>query len=48
MVRFQPVELFPFPNFVPLSGQLDELLEVPMGAIVARKMIPDRVMEAHV
>jgi hypothetical protein len=25
-------------------GQLDELVVVPVGVIVARKMIPDRVM----
>ncbi len=41
---FSPVDLFPIPDFVPVLGQLDELILVPVGVIVARKMIPDRVM----
>lgn len=39
---FSPVDLFPIPDFVPVLGQLDELVVVPLG--IARKMIPDQVM----
>lgn len=39
-----PVDPFPIPDSVPILGRLDELVVVPAGVIVARKMIPDRVV----
>src|SRR5919199_4660617 len=36
---FSPID--PIPDFIPVVGLLDELVVVPVGVILARKMIPD-------
>src|SRR3982750_1950580 len=41
---FSPIDPFPIPDFIPVLGQLDELVVVPVGVVIARKMIPDQVM----
>ena len=38
-----PIDLIP--DFVPVLGYLDDLILVPIGIIVARRMIPDHVMQ---
>jgi uncharacterized membrane protein YkvA (DUF1232 family) len=38
---FSPID--PIPDFIPVIGLLDELVVVPIGVIVARKMIPEDV-----
>ncbi|MEJ7819960.1 MAG: YkvA family protein, partial [Rubrobacteraceae bacterium] len=40
---FSPID--PIPDFIPVIGLLDELVVVPIGVIIARKMIPDDVFE---
>jgi uncharacterized membrane protein YkvA (DUF1232 family) len=40
---FSPID--PIPDFIPVVGLLDELVVVPIGVIVARKMIPEDVFE---
>ncbi len=40
---FSPID--PIPDFIPIVGLLDELVEVPIGVIIARKMSPDDVFE---
>ena len=39
---FSPID--PIPDFIPVIGLLDELVVVPVGVILARKMIPDEVL----
>src|ERR671933_1178741 len=39
---FSPIDLIP--DFIPVVGLLDELVVVPVGVILARKMIPDEVL----
>ena len=39
---FSPVD--PIPDFIPLVGFLDELVVVPVGVVIARRLIPDQVM----
>ncbi len=39
---FSPLDLIP--DFIPVLGYLDDLVLVPLGIIVARKMIPAEVM----
>ncbi len=39
---FSPVD--PIPDFIPVVGLLDEMVVVPLGVILARKMIPDEVL----
>jgi uncharacterized membrane protein YkvA (DUF1232 family) len=39
---FSPID--PIPDFLPVVGLLDELVVVPLGVIVARKMIPEEVL----
>ena len=40
---FSPID--PIPDFIPVVGLLDELMVVPIGVIIARKMIPEDVFE---
>ncbi len=39
---FSPIDLIP--DFIPILGQLDDLILVPLGISIALKMIPDEVM----
>jgi uncharacterized membrane protein YkvA (DUF1232 family) len=39
---FSPID--PIPDFIPVVGLLDELVVVPLGVILARKMIPEEVL----
>jgi uncharacterized membrane protein YkvA (DUF1232 family) len=39
---FSPID--PIPDFLPVVGLLDELVVVPLGVILARKMIPEEVL----
>src|SRR5919202_724265 len=39
---FSPID--PIPDFIPVVGLLDELVVVPVGVILARKMIPNEVL----
>jgi uncharacterized membrane protein YkvA (DUF1232 family) len=39
---FSPMD--PIPDFIPVVGQLDEMVVVPLGVILARKMIPGEVL----
>ena len=40
---FSPID--PIPDFIPGVGLLDEMVIVPIGVLIAAKMIPRRVME---
>ena len=40
---FSPLD--PIPDFIPGVGLLDEMVVVPMGVLLATKMIPREVME---
>jgi uncharacterized membrane protein YkvA (DUF1232 family) len=40
---FSPID--PIPDFIPGVGLLDELVVVPIGVLLAAKMIPRQVME---
>jgi uncharacterized membrane protein YkvA (DUF1232 family) len=40
---FSPID--PIPDFIPGVGLLDEMVVVPMGVLIAAKMIPPQVME---
>jgi uncharacterized membrane protein YkvA (DUF1232 family) len=39
---FSPIDLVP--DFIPVFGYLDDLVLIPLGILLARKMIPDEVM----
>jgi len=39
---FSPVDLIP--DFIPVLGYLDDLVLVPLGMILARKMVPETVL----
>ncbi len=39
---FSPID--PIPDFIPVVGLLDEMVVVPLGMILARKMIPGEVL----
>jgi len=41
----EPSQLDPIPAFIPIVGLLDELVVVPIGVIIVRKMIPEDVFE---
>ena len=38
---FSPID--PIPDFIPGVGLLDEMIVVPLGVVLARKMIPEEV-----
>lgn len=40
---FSPID--PIPDWIPVLGLLDEMVVVPVGVLVAAKMVPPRVME---
>src|ERR687890_1846727 len=40
---FSPID--PIPDFIPGVGLLDEMVVVPVGVLIATKMIPRQVME---
>jgi uncharacterized membrane protein YkvA (DUF1232 family) len=40
---FSPID--PIPDFIPGVGLLDEMVIVPIGVLIAAKIIPRRVME---
>jgi uncharacterized membrane protein YkvA (DUF1232 family) len=40
-----PIDLIP--DFIPVVGQLDELIILPLGIWLAVRMIPPEVMEEH-
>lgn len=40
---FSPIDLIPDP--IPVLGYLDDLLLVPLGVLVARRMIPKPILE---
>ncbi len=40
---FSPIDLIP--DFIPVLGYLDDLVLIPLGAVVAIRMIPAQVME---
>ncbi len=39
---FSPIDLVP--DFIPILGYLDDLILVPLGIVLARKLIPTEVM----
>jgi uncharacterized membrane protein YkvA (DUF1232 family) len=39
---FSPIDLIP--DFIPVVGYLDDLLLIPLGVILVRKMIPQEVL----
>lgn len=40
-----PIDLIP--DFIPVLGLLDDLLIVPAGLLLARRLIPDYIIEEH-
>ena len=40
-----PIDLIP--DFIPVLGYLDDLLIVPAGLLLARRLIPDHIIEEH-
>ena len=41
---FSPIDLIP--DFIPIIGYLDDLVIIPLGVVLAVKMIPEPVMKA--
>lgn len=39
---FSPIDLIP--DFIPLLGYLDDIILVPLGVVLALKMIPEKVI----
>ena len=37
----------PLPDFIPLLGQLDELVVLPLGILLAVKLVPPEIMAEH-
>ena len=42
---FSPID--PIPDFIPGVGLLDEMVVVPVGVLIAAKMVPRQVMEEY-
>ena len=40
---FSPID--PIPDFIPVVGLLDEMVVVPVGVLIAAKMVPPEVFE---
>jgi uncharacterized membrane protein YkvA (DUF1232 family) len=40
---FSPIDLIP--DFIPVLGLLDDLLLIPLGVVLVRRMVPTDVME---
>ena len=40
---FSPIDLIP--DFIPVLGYLDDLILIPLGVLVALRMIPSQVMQ---
>ncbi len=40
---FSPID--PIPDFIPVVGLLDEMVVVPIGVLIAAKMVPPAVLE---
>lgn len=40
---FSPIDLIP--DFIPVLGHLDDLVLIPLGILLARRMIPTEVMQ---
>ncbi|MGI1659437.1 MAG: YkvA family protein [Desulfitobacterium sp.] len=41
LYAFSPIDLIP--DFIPVLGMLDEMILIPLGVIIAMKMIPESV-----
>lgn len=42
---FSPIDLIP--DFIPVLGHLDDLILVPLGVMIALKMIPRSIMDEY-
>lgn len=42
---FSPIDLIP--DFIPVLGYLDDLIVIPVGIMLALKMIPDQVLQEY-
>jgi len=42
---FSPIDLIP--DFIPVLGQLDDLIIVPLGIVLAVRLIPPELMAEH-
>lgn len=42
---FSPIDLIP--DFIPILGYLDDLIIVPLGIIIALKLIPQTIIEEY-
>jgi uncharacterized membrane protein YkvA (DUF1232 family) len=40
-----PIDLIP--DFIPVLGALDDLIIVPLGMLVVRRLIPNEIYEEH-
>jgi uncharacterized membrane protein YkvA (DUF1232 family) len=42
---FSPIDLIP--DFIPILGMLDDLLIVPLGILLARRLVPPAMLAEH-